>query len=143
MAIVCLQDVLTANGCDIEAAKTHEWMALKTFVRRLPRDQWSTLWRDLLTDPLLRATYSNFRHIVEIVLVIPMATASVERGFSTMKRVKTDWRSCLDIPMLRMLMWISIHGPSLAAYHATTAVHTWWDSAERTRRVAALDAERR
>ena len=51
--------------------------------------------------------------LVEIILILPLATPTVERGFSAMKRVKNDWRSCLETDILNMLLRITINGCSL------------------------------
>ena len=50
--------------------------------------------------------------LVEIILILPLATATVERGFSAMKRVKNDWRSCLETDILNVLLRITIEGCS-------------------------------
>ncbi|CAH1240908.1 ZNF862 [Branchiostoma lanceolatum] len=86
-----------------------EWAGVKAFMRRQPRGQLGQL--------------------VEIVLVFPLSTAAVERGFSLMKRVKADWRSRLEVAMLSKLMFISIEGPSVREYHAARAVQAWRDAA--------------
>ena len=39
--------------------------------------------------------FSNFLLLVEIILALPFSTAVVERGFSAVRRILTDWRSTL------------------------------------------------
>ena len=72
--------------------------------------------------------------LVEIYLVMAVSTAICERGFSCMKRVKSDWRSTLGGVQLSRLMYLSLEGPSLAQFQAAPAVSRWWGSGERTRR---------
>ena len=129
------QPLLEAKGCDVIRARRQEWVDVKAYVRRVPRAQWSTLWEDILADPLMARAFSNFLHLVEIILVLPLATAAVERGFSTMKRVKSDWRSSLDVSMLNRLMYISIEGPAVEAYHSAAAVQRWYEGSERAGRL--------
>ena len=50
----------------------------------------------------------------------------VERGFSTMERIKSDWRANLKPPRLSRLMFISIQGPSVGDYDATPAINMWY-----------------
>ena len=47
-----------------------------------------------------------------IVLLIPIHTSEVERGFSLMNRVKQDWQARLTTPHLNELMRISLLGPA-------------------------------
>ena len=72
--------------------------------------------------------------VVEIILVLPMSTASCERGFSALKGIKYDWRSCLSNAALESLLRIAIDGPKLSDFDATDALGKWWNSSERSRR---------
>lgn len=45
-----------------------------------------------------------------------MANASCEQGFSTMKRVKSDWRSTLGNDTMDMLMRVKIEGPKKQSF---------------------------
>ncbi|KAJ8412747.1 hypothetical protein AAFF_G00116980 [Aldrovandia affinis] len=60
--------------------------------------------------------------------------AAVERSFSSMKRIKSDWRSCLSNEMLNCLLQISVHGPPAQHYDSVKAVTKWWSSGCRARR---------
>ncbi len=91
-AILTFEKFLEDKGSSLEDIQL-EWPQLKVFVSRLPRVQLSALWQDIFNDDKLRQRFSNFLHLVELILVLPMATASLERGFSAMKRRKSDWRS--------------------------------------------------
>ena len=55
-------------------------------------------------------------------MVFPISNAKVERGFSAMRRIKTDWRSSLGEDTLDSLMRISIDGPSLEHFDPKPAV---------------------
>ena len=52
------------------------------------------VWAKLFTSSRKEAL-SNILHLVEIVLVVPVSSALLERMFSTMNRVHTNWRNCL------------------------------------------------
>ncbi|KAF3840384.1 hypothetical protein F7725_019101 [Dissostichus mawsoni] len=81
-----------------------------------------------------RAMFRCLCHLMEIYMVLPVSTAVCERGFSTMKRVKTDWRSSLTTAQLQRLMFISIQGPALEDFDAASAAQRWWTSSLRRRR---------
>ena len=42
-----------------------------------------------------RKRFENFLKLIEILLCLPFSTAVVERGFSSLRRIMSDWRSCL------------------------------------------------
>ena len=51
--------------------------------------------------------YTNMFLIVELALCIPFSTAVVERGFSAIRRILTDWRSTLSHPLITDCMHFS------------------------------------
>lgn len=128
LEVLCnhFNDVLTANGCDVATARHVEWPDLKQYVKEsVPRQQWGHIWQDILSDPVCADSFPNLLHIIEVIQVLPLSTAACERGFSLMKRTKTDWRSQLTVEMLKKLMSISVHGPSIDSYNPTSAVARW------------------
>ena len=72
--------------------------------------------------------------LAEIYLAMAISTAGCARGFSCMKRIKSDWRSSLASHQLSRLMYLSLEEPSLDSFQAAPAVHRWWGSSERARR---------
>ena len=70
---------------------------------------------------------------VELCLIIPIKTASVERGNSCLNRIMTDHRASLDVLTVSALMHTAINGPSHGEYDATRAVARWLTSGERRR----------
>ncbi|XP_062580302.1 zinc finger protein 862-like [Saccostrea cucullata] len=76
----------------------------------------------------LSQRFQNYLMLVEILLVFPISSAACERGFSCMKRVKSDWRSSLTPSMLRMLMFISIEGCPLEEFNSTRVLDKWWNA---------------
>lgn len=90
------------------------------------------MWQRIFAEYSER--FPNILMLVEIMLVLPLATACCERGFSTLKRIKSDWRSRLETETLDNLMRISIDGPDLESYNAARALQHWWDKGERQRR---------
>jgi len=58
--------------------------------------------------------YTELQQLCEILLVIPVTTASVERSFSTMNRVLTKTRKKMLPGTLMHCMLISIEGPDVS-----------------------------
>ena len=112
-----------ALSCDVGNIQP-EWFRLKVFVHNnFMHLKYTDLWKRILTDE--RESYPNICHLIQILLVLPISTASVERGFSNMKRIKTDARSCLHVDTLSDLMRISIDGPELSKFQADAAMILW------------------
>lgn len=76
----------------------------------------------------------NLLHVLEIILALPISTATCERGFSAVKRIKSDWRASLTTETMNHLLCVSIEGPTLEAYDAERAVQLWWTRGQRARR---------
>ena len=65
---------------------------------------------------IYRTEYEKFKNIllvVELIFCLPFSNAIVERGFSSLRRIITDWRSLLSESSVRSLMHISARKESL------------------------------
>lgn len=124
---------LERNDFDF-AAVAGEWSALKACVTANNFRQLDPLilWQRMFTA--FKDQFPNILMLEEIILILPLATATVERGFSAMKRVKNDWRSCLDKDILNMLLRITVNGCSFVVYDPQRAIQHWWISGQRARR---------
>ncbi|CAG2191918.1 unnamed protein product [Mytilus edulis] len=73
-------------------------------------------------EVILAAKQERFRDIIkviELMCCISPCTAECERGFSTMKSIKTPLRSRLEQDTLQNLMHINLSGPSVEDYNLT------------------------
>ncbi|XP_056464859.1 zinc finger protein 862-like [Gadus chalcogrammus] len=124
-----------------EDAARREWLDLKILVARRYRHLDSqVLWQRLIQGAIGRAgQFQHMQVVAEISLVLPMSSSCCERGFSCMKRVKSDWRSRLANDTLTSLMLISMHGPPLDEYNSIKAVTKWWSTGRRSRRPQFCD----
>ena len=82
----------------------------------------SELWSMLLTR--LDSKYPNLVYLFELLL-------KVEHGFSTTRRIKSDWRNRLGEDTLDHLMRISIEGPQLCAFDPQEAVQKFFSTPRR------------
>ena len=123
---------LEHNGCNLVAAE-QEWLNMKIYIfHNLQMLQYTTLWQRMLNE--YSEDYHNILMVVEIILVLPISTASCERGSSALKRIKNDWRSCLCNAALESLLRIVIDGPEVSDFDAMDTLGKWWNSSERSRR---------
>ena len=80
----------------------------------------SIIWLLLLMH--YQDKFPNLRHLIEILQVFPISNTKVECGFSTMRQIKTDWRSRLAEETLDHLMRISIDGVPQSQFDPNPAV---------------------
>ena len=107
-----------------------EWEAFKViWYHNLVSVRKYELWSTLLTK--LKNKYPNLATLVELLLVFPVSNATVERGFSAMKRIKSDWRNRLNEETLENLMRISIEGPPRSGFDPQVAVEFFFATPRR------------
>ena len=116
-----------------------EWPELKLRVREIltkePTMKYLPMWRRILNEYKENPALTNVLALLRIVLVIPVQTATLERGFSLMKRTKTDWRNRLSPKTLSQLMMIKLNGPDMDHFNPEAAIMKWWQAGPRSRRL--------
>ena len=117
--------LLTANGCDMEKIES-EWDDVKEMVvtTGLKGTNYIDVWAKLFTSSKKEAL-SNILHLVEILLVVPVSNALLERMFSTMNRVHTDWRNCLGEKRVENLLRVWEEGTTADKFDPQPAVTRW------------------
>ena len=63
--------------------------------------------------------WQNIFTLIELCMCSPCSNAALERFFSQMRMVKTDWRNCLNEENLTHLLCIKVAGPPLREFHDT------------------------
>jgi hypothetical protein len=69
--------------------------------------------------------------VVDLILALPATSVEAERGFSQMKLVKTDWRSCLNDKHLSDLLLVLLEAPDIDQFDPTPAMHLWMQGGHR------------
>ena len=75
--------------------------------------------------------YPTLSKLAAITLTLPISTAHVERGFSTMKRIKTDTRNRLKTETLDKLIRLSSEGSNFQLFDYDVAVDLWASKSNR------------
>ncbi len=78
-----------------------------------------------------RSQFENFAHLIETLLLFPVSNATVEHGFSAMKRIQTDWRSRLNEVTIDHLLRISIDGPAFSNFDPRPAMEKFFSTPRR------------
>ena len=86
--------LLEKNSCEV-AEISAEWDTLKNRLRPLFHSSYLDVWSGVFTSSEFQEDCANVLHIIELLLITPFSNAKLERMFSTMGRVKTDWRNRL------------------------------------------------
>ena len=99
---------------------------------------------DLYGD-LIKENPQHLQHIlvlVQLLLTLSPSTASCERGFSCMNRVKNSQRTCLQNDILNDLMQLSANGCDVDEYSPDKAVEHWFFSGKGTRHLSHKTPQR-
>lgn len=79
--------------------------------------------------------FTAILHVIHVTVLYPRSTAVVERGFSIMKQVKSDWRCNLANGTLDDLMRIMHEAcKDSDTYDPAEALNRWWLGGQRRRR---------
>jgi len=91
-----------------------EWQKLKRYVAKDLKNlkiKREDLLIYILTNKDFEYGFKGILEIIEIYCALPCSNAEVERGFSTMNRIKTKERNRLLSQTLGSLMMLSLNGP--------------------------------
>ncbi|KAK0135054.1 Zinc finger protein 862 [Merluccius polli] len=123
--------VLTSAGVCVEKIPD-QWTILKSRIYAQTQTVQTTSWSKV--NQRDREQCPDVLDLIDLVLAVPASTADCERGFSTMKQVKTDWRSNLTSSSLSDLMTIQLCSPDVNDFDPSTAIHLWHSDTVRSRR---------
>ncbi|XP_053383489.1 zinc finger protein 862-like [Mercenaria mercenaria] len=128
--------VLQNADCDLVNALS-QWNDLKIHVANTAR--YATMhpllvWQMISQEDSDKGDYKDILKVIHLTSVYPLSNASCERAFSTMKRIKTDWRCNLNVDMMDILMRISVTNVKFNDFNPRPAVRRWWLSGQRQKR---------
>lgn len=102
-----------------------------TMEGRTIRQFWSKILRRKGNSPDLK----NILSLVKILLVLTFSTACVERGFSLMNRVKSDWRASIGEDSLNDLITLAFSRDTLSTFNPEPAIRLWCADSKKPRRL--------
>ncbi|XP_060569887.1 uncharacterized protein LOC132728281 [Ruditapes philippinarum] len=106
LALVCqdIQELARHFGVDMEQCRSH-WHQVRASLEGTDQSADQTMtW---ITGNLSTSHPALYR-IAAVGLLLPTTTADFERGFSCLKRVKTENRNCLSVKVLNYLLAVSL-----------------------------------
>ena len=111
----CLITQYSSSPLEVSPDVHEEWIQFKTFLtssQELKNGSIKDLVKFLLCTAERQALFPILSKLLVRGLILPIATADCERGFSAMNRIKTTPRNRLKTTTLENLMFISIEGPN-------------------------------
>ena len=112
--------LLGKNGCDVRSINK-EWIRLKLFVLPIlqnnQKESYLEIWRRSFANTELMSDCKDVMHLFEILLVVPFINAIVERLFSHMNCVKTDFHNRLSRSRLDTCMRVGEDSTSIEDFN--------------------------
>ena len=111
-----MQVQITLSKLSAHACGTDQLTALEDFYVSPPIVDINSLTmqeikNDMESDSNYSTIFTETFKLMNILLTLPLGTASVERSFSQIKMIKTRLRNCLTDVTLAKLMRIATEGP--------------------------------
>ena len=109
-----------------------EWLGFKyILVSEFKLMSTTQVMQTMCENSSLVELYPTISKLACIALTIPVSTADVERGFSTMNRIKTEPRNRLNTETLDRLIRLSCEGPCIDEFNYNTAAKVWSSKSNR------------
>nr|XP_022291237.1 zinc finger protein 862-like isoform X4 [Crassostrea virginica] len=126
------------QGCDTVAA-LREWVDLKAYIcrnRHFVDVHPLALFQRISVEDSQMNNFQNILKIIHLTSCYPLSNAACERVFSTMKRIKSDWRCRLNNNTLNTLMRINMNEKafSLDVFEPRPFVTRWWFNGQKSKR---------
>ena len=114
--------VITAAGISLHDVESELTVLRKTVYSR-PEGLTKLRWCEIFT--CLSETCPNLLGIIQLILALPVHSADCERGFSVMKKVKTDWRASLQEQGLNDNLRVVLLTAEIESFQAMPAIQHW------------------
>ena len=119
--VEALESHLISNQCNIKNIP-NQWSSLKQRVIEIKTGcatklNYLDVWQKLLVNRSVKSQCSNVLHIIKLLLITPFTNAKLERMFSRMNRVKTDFCNRLSRERLENCLRIREEGCNIADYN--------------------------
>uniref|UniRef100_A0A667FVX1 Sperm flagellar 2 n=2 Tax=Lynx canadensis TaxID=61383 RepID=A0A667FVX1_LYNCA len=116
------EPLLEAANVEIDEVDT-EWSMLKLEIYARFQNICKLTW-DFVNSVYLHK-YPNILTLVDLVLTLPASSAEAERGFSQMKRAKSQMRATIKAESMTDLLIIQLNSPDINNFDPRKAIHLW------------------
>ena len=91
------------------------------------KESYLEIWCRSFANTELISDCKNVMHLFEILLAVPFTNAIVERLFSCMNRVKTDFRNRLRRSRLDTCLPVGEDHTSIEDFNPDRVIECWWN----------------
>ena len=109
-----------------------EWKTFRRYITNQIREDIKEQLKELSTNSMVQTMFPNFSILANACLTIPVGTASVERSFSHMKKVKSRLRNRLGEANRSYLKKIALESPEALSDEELEQIVTVWTRKPRT-----------
>ena len=113
---------IAAAGVSLHDVESELTVLRKTVYSR-PEGLMKLRWSEIFT--CLGESCPNVLGIIRLILTLPVHSADCERGFSVMKKVKSDWRASLQEGGLNDNLRVALLTPHIESFEAMPAIRHW------------------
>ena len=122
--------LLEKIGCDVQSIN-EGWIRLKLFILSILKNNQKEsnmeIWRCSFANTELMSGCKNEMHLFEILLVVPFTNAIVERLFSRMNHVKTDFCNKFSRSRLDTCVRVGEDRTSIEDFNPDRVIECWWN----------------
>ncbi len=108
----------------------HETVDFAVETIRVISQQYLITWRKIFSAPRSNG-WKDALILIELLFTIPVSNAKLERMFSKLKRVKTNFRCSLSLQRLENILRIMEEGPAWEEYDPLPAIELWHSAKQR------------
>ena len=124
--VEALEPLLISNQCNVKNIP-NQWSSLKQRVIEFEKGCATKLnhldvLQKLLVNKSVKSQCSGILHVIELLLITTVTDAKLERMFSRMNRVKTDFRNRLSRERLEICLRINKEGCDITDYNPDNAI---------------------
>ncbi|XP_027630683.1 E3 SUMO-protein ligase KIAA1586-like [Tupaia chinensis] len=116
------EPVLEAANVEIDEVDT-EWSMLKLEIYARFQNIRKLTW-DFVNSIYLHK-YPNILTLVDLVLTLPASSAEAERGFSQMRRTKSQSHAKINTESMTDILIIQLNSPDISNFDPRKAIHLW------------------
>ncbi|KAG8512669.1 Sperm flagellar protein 2, partial [Galemys pyrenaicus] len=116
------EPILEAANVKIDEVDT-EWSMLKLEIYARFQNIRKLTWN--FVNSVYLHKYPNILTLVDLVLTLPASSAEAERGFSQMKRTKSQMHAKIKADSMTDLLIIQLNSPDINYFDPRKAIHLW------------------
>ena len=84
------------------------------------------VWKSIFTNDNVKRECKNVLHVIELLLITPFINTKLERVFSCMNQIKTDWHNWLRQERLDTQIHVGEEGVNIIEFNPDPYIKKWY-----------------